>query len=102
VRALEIAQRGDAGDDYPTELVARRVSLTATGQARVGELAGERNGVWTSVRAREELITQALSALILFRRDQHYVVSEGQVQIVDESTGRVRARRFWAGALRQM
>ena len=60
------------------------------------------NGVWTSVRAREELITQALSALILFRRDQHYVVSDGKVQIVDESTGRVMPDRSWERGLHQM
>ena len=102
VRALEIALSLDAGRDYLTELVERKVSLTGAGQARVDDLASELNGVWTSVRAREELITQALSALILFRRDQHYVVSEGKVQIVDKSTGRVMPDRSWEGGLHQM
>jgi preprotein translocase subunit SecA len=102
VRALEIALSLEAGRDYLTELVERKVLLTAAGQARVDDLASELTGVWTSVRAREELITQALSALILFRRDQHYVVSEGKVQIVDESTGRVMPDRSWEGGLHQM
>ncbi|MEA2867472.1 MAG: preprotein translocase subunit SecA, partial [Bradyrhizobium sp.] len=60
------------------------------------------DGVWTSVRAREELVTQALSALILYLRDQHYVVSEGKVQIVDESTGRVMPDRSWERGLHQI
>jgi len=47
-------------------------------------------------------VTQALSARILFRRDQHYVVSEGKVQIVDESTGRVMPDRSWEHGLHQM
>ena len=102
VRALEIAFGLDAGRDYLTELVERKVSLTAAGQARIDDLASELSGVWTSVRAREELITQALSALILFRRDQHYVVSDGKVQIVDELTGRVMPDRSWEGGLHQM
>jgi preprotein translocase subunit SecA len=40
--------------------------------------------------------------MILFRRDQHYVVSDGKVQIVDESTGRVMPDRSWEGGLHQM
>jgi preprotein translocase subunit SecA len=102
MRALEIAFGLDAGRDYLTELVERKVSLTAAGRERIDDLASELSGVWTSVRAREELITQALGALILFRRDQHYVVSEGKVQIVDESTGRVMPDRSWEGGLHQM
>jgi preprotein translocase subunit SecA len=102
VRALEIALSLDAGRDYLTELVERKVSLTAAGREKIDDLASELTGVWTSVRAREELITQALGALILFRRDQHYVVSEGKVQIVDESTGRVMPDRSWEGGLHQM
>jgi preprotein translocase subunit SecA len=102
IRALDIASSLEAGRDYLTELVERRVSLTAAGREGIEELTSELDGVWTSVRAREELITQALSALILFRRDQHYVVSEGKVQIVDESTGRVMPDRSWEGGLHQM
>jgi preprotein translocase subunit SecA len=102
VQALEIAGSLDSGRDYLIELVERRVSLTAAGRERIGELAIDFGGVWTSVRAREQLITQALGALILFSRDQHYVVSEGKVQIVDESTGRVMPDRSWEGGLHQM
>jgi preprotein translocase subunit SecA len=101
-RALEIALGLEAGREYLTELVERKVSLTAAGRDRLEELAQDWAGVWTSVRGREELITQALSALILFHRDQHYVVSEGKVQIVDESTGRVMPDRSWEGGLHQM
>lgn len=101
-RALEIAERLDAGRDYLIELVDRRISLTGAGREKLSELANDIGGVWTSVRAREELITQALSALILFRRDQHYVVSDDKVQIVDESTGRVMPDRSWEGGLHQM
>ena len=102
VRALEIAVGLEAGRDYMTERVERKVLLTAAGRDRIDDLASELSGVWTSVRAREELITQALGALILFRRDQHYVVSEGKVQIVDELTGRVMPDRSWEGGLHQM
>ena len=35
-------------------------------------------------------------------RDQHYLVRDGKVQIVDESTGRVMADRSWERGLHQM
>ena len=52
--------------------------------------------------AREELVTQALTAMMLFNRDQHYVVIDGKVQIVDESTGRVMPDRSWERGLHQL
>jgi preprotein translocase subunit SecA len=39
---------------------------------------------------------------VLYRRDQHYVVSDGKVQIVDESTGRVMPDRSWERGLHQI
>jgi preprotein translocase subunit SecA len=101
-RALGIAAELKPGEDYSTELVERKISLTEAGRTRLDDMVEEMAGVWTSSRAREELVTQALSALILFSRDQHYVVSEGKVQIVDESTGRVMPDRSWEGGLHQM
>jgi preprotein translocase subunit SecA len=39
---------------------------------------------------------------VLYHRDQQYVVRDGKVQIVDESTGRVMADRSWERGLHQM
>jgi preprotein translocase subunit SecA len=100
--ALEFARSLIPGEDYTADLADRSVSLTKTGQSMLTDFATGREGVWTSVRAREELATQALTALVLFRRDEHYVVSEGKVQIVDESTGRVMADRSWERGLHQL
>lgn len=101
-RALGFARALIAGEHYGKDLLERSVTLTDAGRAQVGALAAGLEGVWTSKRAREELVTQALSALELFRRDLHYVVSDGKVQIVDESTGRVMPDRSWERGLHQM
>jgi preprotein translocase subunit SecA len=101
-QALDFAGEMSSGEDYLIELAERSIRLTEAGEAKLAELAAGFGGVWTSVRAREELVTQALSALILFRRDQHYVVSDGKVQIVDESTGRVMPDRSWERGLQQL
>jgi preprotein translocase subunit SecA len=43
----------------------------------------------------------ALRANALFHRDQHYVVQNGEVVIVDEFTGRLMAGRRWSDGLHQ-
>jgi preprotein translocase subunit SecA len=43
----------------------------------------------------------ALRANLLYHRDQHYVVQEGEVVIVDEFTGRLMAGRRWSDGLHQ-
>ena len=101
-KALELASQLVADEDYEIEAADRHVMLTRTGRARLGELAADADGVWGSARAREELISQALSALIFFRLDQHYVVADGKVQIVDESTGRIMPDRQWERGLHQL
>ena len=101
-RALALARMLAAGEGYTVDLAERSVSLTDSGKAQLAAQVAALDGVWRSVRAREELVTQALSALLLFRRDQHYVVAEDKVQIVDESTGRVMPDRSWEQGLHQM
>src|SRR5438067_6910224 len=44
----------------------------------------------------------ALRAHALFHRDQHYVVQNGEVVIVDEFTGRMMAGRRWSDGLHQV
>src|SRR5207244_1340437 len=46
-------------------------------------------------------LTAALRAHHLFHRDQHYVVQDGQVVIVDEFTGRLMQGRRWSDGLHQ-
>ncbi|OYY98559.1 MAG: preprotein translocase subunit SecA, partial [Polaromonas sp. 28-63-22] len=43
----------------------------------------------------------ALRGNLLYHRDQHYVVQEGEVVIVDEFTGRLMAGRRWSDGLHQ-
>lgn len=43
----------------------------------------------------------ALRALTLFHKDQHYVVQNGEIVIVDEFTGRLMSGRRWSDGLHQ-
>ncbi len=46
-------------------------------------------------------LNAALRALTLFHKDQHYVVQNGEVVIVDEFTGRLMVGRRWSDGLHQ-
>jgi preprotein translocase subunit SecA len=58
--------------------------------------------VWKSPQWRTLLIRQALTAIHLFLKDQHYILADGKVQIVDESTGRLMPDRSWEQGLHQL
>jgi preprotein translocase subunit SecA len=100
--ALDVASRMVVGDDFLISAADRMVTLTEQGRARLKSLADLLPLAWRSLRAREEIVTQALSALHLFERDTHYLVRDGKVQIVDEYTGRVMADRSWERGLHQL
>jgi preprotein translocase subunit SecA len=100
------------GEDYTLERALMRVRLTDALRDRLrAEIDGEPTPVpvdapalpsGAALRDCTEKLVQALCALLLYRRDQQYVVVEGKVQIVDESTGRVMPDRAWERGLHQM
>ncbi|MEM6666920.1 MAG: hypothetical protein AAF638_11010 [Pseudomonadota bacterium] len=100
--ALEMVALLNPDADYRLDRVANTVSLTDRGRDRVQDLSAGRDGPWRQRVRREELVTQALSALNLFRRDEHYLVRDDKIVIVDTNTGRTMADRFWGQGLHQM
>jgi preprotein translocase subunit SecA len=99
--ALRIAQ-GLGEADWQLIEKQRQIQLLPGGQASLERLARDLTGLWTSRRWREEFVTRALTALHCYRRDVHYIVSDGKVQIVDEYTGRVMPDRAWEHGLHQL
>lgn len=100
--ALEMARQLQVGRDYELLVQDRRLRLTEEGKQTLARLAGDKSGLWSARRAREELAEQALSALHYYRRDEQYIIVDGKVQIVDEFTGRVMPDRSWEHGLHQM
>lgn len=100
-QAITVAAQLRAATDYVRGR-QRDIWLTAAGEQSVVGLVGGFGGVWKSPLWQKELISKALSALHLFQRDQHYIIAENKVQIVDEFTGRVMPDRTWERGLHQM
>ncbi|MCE5326788.1 MAG: hypothetical protein LLG01_10255 [Planctomycetaceae bacterium] len=100
-QAVALARQLDAEKHYRINERYREVDITDDGQERLDELGRGLGGIWTGRRRREELVVQALTAEIFYRRDKQYVVDDGKVVIVDESTGRLMPDREWRDGLHQ-
>jgi preprotein translocase subunit SecA len=100
--ALGVARELEAGVDFSIDTREREIELLPAGCERVRELAEPRGGVFRGRRRREQFVKQALVALHLFHRDQHYLVKDDKVQIVDEYTGRLMPDRSWEHGLHQL
>lgn len=101
-QALVLARGLSEGADFRIDAMNRQVTLTDPGKAHLARDAAGLPDLWQIRRAREELATQALSALHLFALGRDYVILDGKVQIVDEFTGRVMPDRSWQGGLHQL
>lgn len=100
-QAIALAQKLSANIDFLVNK-DRDIWLTASGKVTLQTFTQDLGGLWQSALWRDELIHKALSALTLFQRDQHYIVVDNKVQIVDEFTGRVMPDRTWERGLHQM
>jgi len=100
--ALGIARTLHEGADYRVQLDSRNVRLTHTGLDALRSVADRLDGVWRFERYRSELVRQALTALHVFRIDRDYLVRDGRVELIDESTGRVMPDRKLRHGLHRM
>ncbi|HQE38925.1 MAG TPA: preprotein translocase subunit SecA [Zoogloea sp.] len=98
-QAWSMAGELQAGEDFRLEAGAMRVELTAAGRARLAERAVPLGGRWRSARLREEVAGMALAARHAYRRDVHYLVRDGKIEIIDEITGRAAPGRVWSRGL---
>ena len=98
-QALALARGLVEGRDFVLQHADRNASLNAAGEDRVAALAQGLGGPWLRPRYRREAVAVALTALHLLHRDQHYVVGDGEVQLLDEVTGRIAVGRVWSRGL---
>src|SRR5712664_2930634 len=87
--------------DYTVDEKHRSVALTEEGVLKVEKLLGCGNLYEPANIEFNHHVQQGLKAHVLFHRDKHYLVQEGQVVIVDEFTGRIMPGRRWSDGLHQ-
>ena len=94
--------------DYTKDEKAHQVLLTEAGHEKAEQILTDMGllpeGASLYDAANITLIHHlyaALRAHVLYHKDQHYVVQEGEVVIVDEFTGRMMTGRRWSDGLHQ-
>ncbi len=94
--------------DYSVDLKTHQVVLTEEGHEHAERLLAEAGLLPPGSSLYEPAnialmhhIYAALRAHALYHRDQHYVVQNGEVIIVDEFTGRLMVGRRWSDGLHQ-
>ncbi|MGQ9684707.1 MAG: preprotein translocase subunit SecA [Thiobacillaceae bacterium] len=103
-------KEGETGPigDYTVDEKAHQVMLTERGHERVEQiltelgLLPEGGSLYdaTNIRLMHHVYA-ALRAHVLYHKDQHYVVQNNEVIIVDEFTGRLMHGRRWSEGLHQ-
>ncbi|WP_018151937.1 preprotein translocase subunit SecA [Leeia oryzae] len=105
---LKRQETEDGEGDFWVDEKAHSVLMSEAGHEHVEAILVER-GLLAAGRSLYEaanitlmhLINAGLKAHHLYHRDQHYVVQNGEVVIVDEFTGRLMAGRRWSDGLHQ-
>jgi len=87
--------------EYTVDEKAKSATLTEEGVTRVEQLLNVDNLYESKNIELLHHVNQALKAHALFQRDVDYVVQDGEVQIVDEFTGRLMPGRRWSDGLHQ-
>ena len=109
IPAMLTRQAEEKGEgDYWVDEKAHQVYLSEAGHEHLEQILAERGLVQPgdSLYAPKNIILMhhlnaSLRAHTLFHRDQHYVVQNGEIVIVDEFTGRLMPGRRWSEGLHQ-
>ena len=100
----------ERGRDFQISTGHGRVQLTSAGieQSERALTSPSLHGFDANLNFRAELkrpwstyVENALQARYIFRPDVDYVVRDGEIQIVDQKTGRIFSDRSWRGGLHQ-
>jgi len=86
--------------DFEFDPSAARIALTPEGTNRcyADDVAVPADCL---LRPWTDYVEQALRALMIFKRNSHYVVIEDEIRIVDATTGRIFEDRSWQQGLHQ-
>lgn len=77
------------------------VHFTQQGKQKIQNLALAFSSYWQVPTRREEIFSLAIMAREVFQLDRHFIIQDGAVVIVDESTGRSMPGRSWSHGIHQ-
>lgn len=101
VRFAQIAPQLKPERDYTVDEKAKTIAITEEGLSRVEKILGIEDLFDERNFELNHYLNQALKAKEFFQRDRDYVVTDGEVVIVDEFTGRLMPGRRYSEGLHQ-
>lgn len=81
--SLQLAADLVSGRDYQVD-EGGRIELSDAGRQNLAAAARMLPGIWQGAKRREEIVRLAIVANQLLRKDMHYAVSDGALQIAEE------------------
>ncbi len=99
--ARRIALALEEGAHYTLDRAHREVMLHRKSVNAIDALAANGPLAARLPRDRDALVRRALTAEHLYRLDEHYIVRDDAIVIVDESTGRTMPDRTWRDGMHQ-
>jgi len=100
-QADEVAAQLVRDEDFEVKEKERSATLKEEGIVKAQELLGVESFYETGHMDWPHYLENALRARHLYKKDDEYVIEEGQIVIVDEFTGRKMAGRRWSDGLHQ-
>ncbi|MGB7385159.1 MAG: accessory Sec system translocase SecA2 [Rhodococcus sp. (in: high G+C Gram-positive bacteria)] len=99
-KVIETVRLLEPGTDFDTDTDGRNVFLTDSGAERVEKEFGGID-LYSEEHVGSTLVSVnvALHAQVLVRRDVHYIVRDGRVQLINASRGRVAELQRWPDGL---
>src|SRR3954453_707365 len=91
----------EPGEDYEVDEKFHTASPTESGVDKIEKALGVENLYAPENGQLVNHLIQAIKAKELYKRDDEYVVIDGEVKIVDEFTGRIMEGRRWSEGLHQ-
>ena len=99
--AKQFVDELQAPEDYQLESEDWEVKFSTLGYEKLERAMPGFPKLWNHWARFEELITQGILARDKFKQDEHYIVLDGKVVLVDESTGRLMHGRSWSYGIHQ-
>ena len=96
-----LVRRFKRDEDFEIDEESRRLTLADEGVRKAELSLGVENLFTPEHQETLHYIENALRALHLFRKEQHYIVKDDRVMIVDEFTGRLMPDRRYSDGLHQ-
>ena len=101
-RAFAVADALEADTHFQVFKDNTRIEITDHGKAQIQNLIDQDDALRTGPAIRIDTVREALMARHLFFRDEHYILRDGRILILDEQTGQPTDNRQWMGGLQQL